>query len=280
MTDKAPKTRSHEHVIEINAPVDVVWKAISEAEHITCWLAEKARVTPGEGGEHWVSWGEGPEEGGSKIEVWEPGKRLRCVDPPSKFGIGSGEATDSTQQTLVAEEYTLESRGDVTVLRFVHSGIPNSPDWDGFYDGTKHGWPMFFRALRHYIEKHWGKPRKNLMIMHPIQMTREEGWQKLTGPQGLTATGSLADLKEGDSYSVVTAWGERLNGEILNINPGRIVVMTIEPLDNALLTASVEQMKDQTLLYLTLATFGWSDDRFEALRKQWTKWLDGLYSLS
>lgn len=279
MTDQSPNTRSHEHEIEINAPVDVVWKAIAEAEHITRWFCEKARVTPGVGGEYWVSWGEGPEEGGNRIEVWEPGKRLRVVKLPSELGMGAAD-TDPNQQILVVQEYTIESRGDVTVLRFVHSGIPNSPDWDGFYDGTKQGWEMFFRALRHYVERHWGKPRRNIMVMQPIQMSREEGWQKLTGPEGLAASGSLADLKEGDRYSVTTVWGEHLNGEVLISNPGRSVVMTIETLDDAILTASVEEMKGQAFFYLTLAIFGWSDDRFEALRKQWTEWLNELYSLS
>ncbi|MFY9609149.1 MAG: SRPBCC domain-containing protein [Blastocatellia bacterium] len=278
MSKPAPNTRRHQHEIEINAPPDVVWKAITEADEITRWFAEEARVSPGEGGSCWVSWGEG-QEGTSRIEVWEPGKRFRLINLPAEGDPGPADGTTSVQQAPIVVDYTLESRGDRTVLRLVHSNIPNSPEWDGFYDGTNYGWDMFFRGLRHYIEKHWGKQRSNIMVMQPIQVTRQEGWEKLTGAEGLAASGSLANLNEGQRYSVTTAWGEHLEGEVLISKPGRIIVMTIEPLDNALLSASVEEMNGQTFFYLTLSGFGWEKEKVEASRNQWTTSLKGLYSM-
>ena len=67
--EREQKTRSHETLIEINAPPDVVWKAIAEAEGITRWFVPFARVEPGVGGTIWLSWGEGIE-GTETIEVW------------------------------------------------------------------------------------------------------------------------------------------------------------------------------------------------------------------
>jgi hypothetical protein len=200
--------RQRDLYVRGRAPLSEIIPLLSTrgAHEITRWFAEEARVSPGEDGSYWVSWGEG-QEGTSRIDVWKPGKRLRVVNLPSELGVGPTEAaTPSVQQAPVVEEYTLESRGDRTVLRLVHSGIPTSPEWDGFYDGTNHGCDMFFRGLRHYIERHWGKQRRNIMVMKPIQMTREEGWEKLTGPEGLAASGSLANLKEGQRLLSSRRW--------------------------------------------------------------------------
>ena len=54
MSDDQPKTRDIVREIEIDAPIEVVWKAITEAEEITRWFADEARVTPRLGGSYWV----------------------------------------------------------------------------------------------------------------------------------------------------------------------------------------------------------------------------------
>lgn len=86
--------RSHETVVEIAAPAEAVWKAISEADEIMRWFAPQAKVEPGPdgsmvGGTMWLSWGAGVE-GTSRIEIWEPGKRLRMVtEREGAYDIGS-----------------------------------------------------------------------------------------------------------------------------------------------------------------------------------------------
>jgi hypothetical protein len=82
----------------------------------------------------------------------------------------------------IVEEYILDTREGRTVLRLVHSGISSAPDWDGFYESTGRGWQLFFRGLKHYLEHHPGKPRKNIIvIMQPLTESPDEGWEKLTG---------------------------------------------------------------------------------------------------
>src|SRR5262245_5663173 len=76
-TAKKTDTRSQQHEVEIDAPLEVVWKAITEADEITRWFCEEARVTPGVGGSVWHSWGDGQSGPGSVIEAWEPNKRFR-----------------------------------------------------------------------------------------------------------------------------------------------------------------------------------------------------------
>ena len=159
MSAEDRKTRSQIHEIIIDAPIEAVWKAITDGEELTRWFVESASVEPGVGGTIEISWG-GPEKGRSRIEVWEPNRTLRVALRP----FDGGKALPADMGPII-DEYTIEQRDGKTVLRLVSSGIPASPDWDGFYDGTNSGWPSFFRALRHYLEHHRGKPRQVIKLV-------------------------------------------------------------------------------------------------------------------
>ena len=65
----------------------------------------------------------------------------------------------------MVDKYTIERRDGKTVLRLVSSGIPNAPEWDGFYNGTNSGWSSFPRTLRHYLEHHAGRPRTTIKVI-------------------------------------------------------------------------------------------------------------------
>ena len=145
MTERGTGKRTQTHEIAIAAPVEAVWKAITDAEELTRWFVEAAKVEPGVGGSFWISWG-GAEEGESRIEVWEPNQKLRVALKPFDMGPAKYDATSP-----IVDEYTIERRDGKTVLRLVSSGIPNTPEWDGFYDGTNTGWAQFFRMMRHYL---------------------------------------------------------------------------------------------------------------------------------
>lgn len=271
MTEETVKTRTQHHEIEIDAPIEAVWKALTDAEELTCWFVEEARVTPGQGGRIWISWGPG-QSVEKQIDDWQPGKRLLLVPAPPE---ATGEAGSEKPKLALVEEYTLESRGGRTVLRMVQSGVPDTPEWEGFYDGTNLGWKMFFIGMRHYLENHAGKPRKNVLIMRPVTgLSRDDAWKKLTGSEGFAAIGSLDNAKVGSRVSVTTSFGQLLDGEVLMVMPPKTIVMTVDSLDRSLLSATLEQMGGMTLFYMTLATFGFDPARFEALREQWTAWID------
>lgn len=272
MKSDKPDTRSHSHEIEIDAPIEQVWRALTDAEELTRWFAEEARITPGEGGSYWVSWGEG-QAGISKIEIWEPERRLRLANLHGQSDFGP-EAAKQSMKSPIIEEYTLTSREGKTVLRLVHSNIPNSAEWDGFYEGTDKGWDMFFLGLRHYITKHYGRPRKNVLVMQPIPFGFDEAWNKLIGEGGLQA---LTSLISGDRYSFTTSAGDHLMGEVLAARPPKILCATVDNMNDSLLSVAFEEMAGRTYLYLTLGTFGMDAQEFEALRNRWTGWLSRIY---
>jgi hypothetical protein len=79
---------------------------------------------------------------------------------PSEMGAAKYDG-----MTPMVDEYTIERRDGKTVLRLVSSGIPNAPEWDGFYNGTDSGWRSFLRTLRHYLEHHGGRPRTTIKVV-------------------------------------------------------------------------------------------------------------------
>ena len=78
-----PRQQTHEIVID--APIEAVWKAISDGEELTRWFVEEASVEPRVGGTITVSWG-GEEKGSKTIEVWEPNAKLRVKLMPFDMG--------------------------------------------------------------------------------------------------------------------------------------------------------------------------------------------------
>ena len=286
MNDEQPRTRSQEHNIEIDAPLEAVWKALTDAEELTRWYVQEAEVTPGEGGDIWVSFGEGMA-GRSRIEVWEPGNHLRLSHLPPSEGEGSESAEGGAESgalgtppltSPIIEDYFLESRGGVTVLRLVTSGIPDTSDWDGFYDGTNRGWELFLRTLRHYLEKHPGKPREHTVVMQPISGAIREVWEELIRDDGLGLKTPESALEDGGRYSARTGGGDELKGQVLMVVPPRALVLTLDNLDESIFAITFDQMGDNTFLYASLSSYGELSDGMHRLHARWREWLNNLCS--
>ena len=171
MSDASRHEQTHEIVID--APIEAVWKAISDGEELTRWFVDKATVTPGVGGTISIAWGDAEMSSGT-IEAWEPNKKLRKTLAP----MDMGEAKHDPAVPMI-DEYTIERRDGKTVLRLVCSGIPDAKEWDGFYNGTDTGWKSFLRTLRHYLEHNRGKPRTTITIVGKASVTREDAWPRL-----------------------------------------------------------------------------------------------------
>jgi uncharacterized protein YndB with AHSA1/START domain len=255
-------TRQQAHEIVIDAPIEAVWKAISDGEELTRWFVEEASVEPGVGGTITISWG-GGEKGESRIEAWEPNRLLRL---DHKFGHDKGAA--------IVSEYTIERRGGKTVLRFVHSGIPDSPDWNGYYDGTDSGWASFFRTLRHYLEHHRGKPRTTIKVVGKLPGSLDDAWARLVGPGGFGF-----EPVAGQPFSTTTAAGEARRGTVVHVNSPGWLELTIRELDDAYLAHSMAAAGPNQFVYSILSLFGKSEAEVEAIRSNWQPWLSGVLGL-
>lgn len=264
-TPPAPGDRQFEVEIELDAPVEAVWKALSEGEEISRWFSFEASVDPpGPGGNVWVSWGES-WEGDSRIDVWEPGKRLRLVN------LSSDEEPSS--DSPVAVDYILEGRGGKTVLRVVHSGFGFGEPWDDYYDSISRGWQVFLRLLDYYLTRHRGAPRRVAYVEARFEGPPAVGWERFLGPRGLAREGSLEGLTEGGTYALTAADGDVLAGTVQVFNPPKDLAVTVEAWNDAHLWVECAQGWAK----LTLSTWGVPRERVEAIEKRWREMAAGLF---
>ena len=268
MTRKNETDRVVEAQIEVAAPADAVWKALTDARELTRWFPLHARVEPGAGGSIWLSW-EGLYEGESRIQIWEPGRHLRTGWVPA-------EGADRPDALELMVDYHIESRGDVTVLRIVHSGFGREGQWDDEYDGVRRGWDFELRSLRHYLENHRGQDRRAIWIRQPVGAPAVEIWAALTSPGKMLKDGALDGLGKGDRYAVTLATGDRLEGIVQISTPPTDFAGTVTSMGNGLFRMGYEDFFQPPEAILWLSTWGVSAGEVEAIRGRWQKMLAEL----
>lgn len=306
--DRAPQheqprtTREATAEVEIAAPVEAVWKALTDADELVKWFSLDARVQPGVGGSMWVCWQPG-EEGEARIDIWEPLRHLRTIQgsdsggdtgaappdsaaesesnaaaPGASGGANSADAASGTAAPVpVATDYYLDGRGGSTVLRLVQSGFSTDAEWDEYYDAVNRDWPVFLLILRHYLERHRGRPCVQVALRVPFSVPPQEAWARLFGAAGLTVDAPLDGLREGEPFTARTADGEVLRGRIVAVDAPRNFAATLESFDNSLLWISLTAMGSAGVAF-TLLTYGLSQARIDGAREEWSARLHKLFA--
>ena len=218
---KQSGTRSIDIRVEIDAPSEVVWQALTDADQIASWFAERARVEPGAGGSIGVSWA-GAAEYASRIEVWDPPYHLRLIDQDADPATG--------RRVPIAQDYHIEGRAGITVLRLVHSGFSTDAKWDEMFDTMSSGWRYFLFNLKHYVELHRGIARAMVFTRRRVlSRTRDELWPQLLGAFGIDASvreGDAFSLSLGDdvSHGIVAQWKPPIHfaGTLADLNDGLV----------------------------------------------------------
>ncbi len=243
--------RSHETVTTLATTPDVVWKAITDAEEITRWFAPIATVVPGPGGTVSVGWS-AEATGSMTIEIWEPNRRLRLND------------------NRVVVDYFIESKEGVTTLRLVHSGFGDGSEWDGEYEGSKKGWPMFFKMLKFNLEQHPGEPQHQVSISLPVEASPDEQWSRLLGPQ-------LGHLDIGAPYSLEMPGGDHLEGVVNSTDHQHLFAGTVENWNRALMTIFCEKYAGKGFLTVNLAVYGPLVAQAPEIEIRWRSALERLF---
>lgn len=221
------RTRTLECTLTIGAPVDAVWKALTDAAELARWFPPHARVKPGVGGHVWMSW-DSPWDGELPIEAWEAQKHLRTAWP------WTGGASEDGGPAHVAVDYHLEGKGGTTTLRLVHSGFGMGGAWDNEYEGVSTGWNFELRSLKHYLERHAGRDRRCVRASARAAIPREKAWAALLGPGGFEVSPEPSRLKEGDACVVRAPWGESFEARAL-IADSRQFAVVIPSLNDAMM---------------------------------------------
>jgi uncharacterized protein YndB with AHSA1/START domain len=192
-------TRKFDMSIDIAAPADRVWRALTDAQELTRWFPLEARVVPGEGGSMYWGWGDG-WAGESRITAWDPNRRLTLVETRQTFDAEGKPLTTPGENRELVVEVTLESDAGTTRLRLVHSGFGTGGDWDDELDGAANGWQCELRNLRLYVERHFGRDRHLAWANASAPLPAEAVWRELFGAGGLRLTPGNA--REGERYAL------------------------------------------------------------------------------
>jgi uncharacterized protein YndB with AHSA1/START domain len=213
-------SRSHQNEIEIAAPPADVWRALTEGEELARWFAVAAEVVPGEGGCWKVSWDESPLMELGRFVVWQPDKHLR---------LGSSGDRDDHYSKLVQDfELVALDGGTRTLLRVVTSGFGSDASWDDEFEGTKNGWAVFVRNLRHYLERHRGQRCRSLGLPFAgLTVRKHEAFERLFGAGGALPIGTI---EEGRRVTIPVRFGEPLVATIDFARPPSLLGLVVEGL--------------------------------------------------
>ncbi len=131
-----------EREIVIDAPIEVVWRTITEPDQISEWFAETVELEVKPGAHGYLGFG---DQGGPVV--------VEVVEPPTRFSFRwnhpTGDEPVAGNSLLV--EFSLAGDGERTQLRVVESGL----DLLAWPDAEKHryaeehteGWGEFLDRL-------------------------------------------------------------------------------------------------------------------------------------
>ncbi len=265
------KSRKIDRTVEIAATPEQVWHALTDPQELARWFPTEAQVKPGAGGEILWNWLD-KYKWTTHIEVWEEPKYLRLVyDHKRDFAAGHPETQQekgmvSEQPDKLAIDYRLEARGGKTTLRLVHSGFGADTSWDDEYDGTSRGWKLELQQLKYYLENHRGRDRALAWFDVKLSGSPEFVWQKLMGKHGFFSDGDFAELAAGGAYSLSTATGDRLSGNIIVCDPPFDLEASVQEFDGLLL---VWLDKSYGLANVYLSSYSLPQKSMDELRKRW-----------
>jgi len=243
-------TRAHETRVVIDAPIEEVWKAITDASELSRWFAPKMTVQPGAGGFVVADWGPGLAWK-TFIEVWEPNRHLRTVETRDRI-LSSSPVEERLEPCRLVQDYYLEAEGGQTVLRLVHSGFGSSAAWDREYEGTRGGWASCFFRLRQALEGHRNDRVHNLLLPALCY--------------GVEAARALQLIESVAPRSLETVRRGQL--EFCGCLPER---------NGSILTVSVQPTEFGSVAYLELLLFGLPDAESSALENEWRTKLAELF---
>jgi uncharacterized protein YndB with AHSA1/START domain len=277
VNDVAQATRAFEMALDIDASPEDVWGALTEAGELVRWFPMDARVTPGLGGSMVWSWGEG-WDWDTRIDGWEPGRRLRLVQEDARPYDSQGRplAPGEAEPARIAMEFTLETNQGKTRLKLVHSGFGHGAAWDNELEGITEGWQAELRALRHYLEHHRGRDRYFGRAWLTTSTPRDDAWARLLGPGGFQVNPSQP--AEGQRFEVATPGGQRFSGTVELYLPRQTLAGTVRELDDGwfrLLTW--RDGKGATGVWAWVASYAGDDPRVAQFRDEGQRALERLF---
>jgi uncharacterized protein YndB with AHSA1/START domain len=150
MTKTIPTTIEREILIE--APIDIVWRTVTEPELIPLWFSDTAAIDVRPGGH-----GELVFTDQARTKPFTAPIVVEVVEPPTAFSFrwGHEDGVSPTAGNSMLVEFTLEPSGDHTRLRVVETGhvVMDWPDEQKANYAADHtnGWTRHLGRLQEHF---------------------------------------------------------------------------------------------------------------------------------
>ncbi|MGH3240940.1 MAG: SRPBCC domain-containing protein [Spirillospora sp.] len=144
---------SIEHEILIEAPVDVVWRTVTEPDQIAQWFSDKAEIDMRSGGTGTLTWIDKKTARQEHVPIV-----VAAAEPPHLFSYrwGSPEGTRPGEGNSTLVEFRLVPDGDRTILRVTETGMDDTGWTDerktAYIDDHNAGWSMHLPDLATYVK--------------------------------------------------------------------------------------------------------------------------------
>lgn len=196
--------------VEIDAPVERVWGALTDPIELARWLPLDAEVRPGESGALLFRWGAGRCDR-MGVTTWDPPHHLVLVP----------ETAEGEPELLTA--LRLRGSNGRTHLRVETTGFPPDKDWDDLVFSSGLAYRFLMLQLRYYLQRHAGEDRSVLSLHHRVSGDREDAWKHLQDSEllGLPVQ-RILDVHEGWQIAATTA------------SPGGLMRLAVDPIRGAL----------------------------------------------
>lgn len=277
-TDGAAKGKKETRVereVELNAPVEEVWKALTDPEELKRWFPLEARVTPPSGqtaedGKIFLSWG-GDCEGEAKIVAWEPNKRFAWKEETALIEF-------TLEARALRPSETGSGQGGKTILRLVQTGFMSGESWeDEWNESTSYGWEFMLLGLRWALERHRGVERQVAWPRVKSALSREETYRRLMRAGGLFVEDAGIRLRAGESYAMRSTIGETFSGRVELRRERRGICVSVLELNDALLWLTIEGGPGKIEAQLWLSAFGVEAAKVEAFQRKWRDQLKKIF---
>lgn len=265
-TGEAPERKGVEHrgrrvekEVRVAASPERVWRALADPARLAEWFVDRA---------------EGPvEDGGTYTWFWDKAgfevpNRVVIAEPPSRLELETAMPWGGAR---VLEVRISVAGGGETHVRLVDSGFREGADWDEEYEGVDSGWEMALAMMKHYVERHFGEPRTELMVERPARFEHAELPSHFSTTEGLARwlTRSGAPAAVGEPIRLELWDGRPLTGRVL-ARTAYEISFSWDEMDAALEVKPFGHRPGERVVMLRLAGWSMGEDR----RAELEGWLE------
>jgi uncharacterized protein YndB with AHSA1/START domain len=237
-------------IIDVGSDIHTVWRAWTDPDWLSGWMAERAEGAFVPGGQiawHWDSLGLALD-----LEVVEH-------EPPHRFSVRGGARGRPPQ----VQSVSLQELSAGTRIRIAHGDFAPGPGGDDERAGTAAGWHVMLRVLAHYLDGRAGRRRECAAALAPAIAPLRAVGELLHDPLRRAAWLSDGDApalaREGESYQLRSD-ATTLSGRVLALAPPFELALGWDEADGVLILRAIQIAPGGPVLACAQA-WSWSPER-------------------